>query len=178
MMNKVEDETNLNSICKKFGKQFIKDENDEKLYCPSCGVELAEQYISEESKIPKSGWIKKHRIWASIRPIIILASISVIAIRAPKVISVMKEQKPIRNGTYETDSKTNQCIKNLWKISRLLQEGKLPEKDLVCPVSQKPYVLRTIEGDGDIVVTCPNPELHGFKEIRVTKTYPCPEVIK
>ena len=148
----------------------------EKLICPHCVIELAEHYIHEEVKIPKPERINKQRVWAVLRLIILFASISISTIQTPKLISSLKGEKPIRNGTYETDSKADQCIKNLWIISRLLQESKLLEKDIVCPFSKKPYVLKKI--NEDIVVTCPNPELHGLKEIRVTKKNPCPEVME
>ncbi len=166
-------------ICGKCGKPFSrgeKGEDDEKLICPRCVIELAEQHIPKEEKAPKPERINKRQVWAVLRLIILLASVSLIAIRAPKLISVLKEEQPVRNGTYSTDSQTDKCIKNLWHISRLLQEGKLPEKDMVCPVSKKPYVL--IKKEEDTVVTCPNPELHGLKEIRVTQKNPCPELIK
>lgn len=167
------------AVCTRCGSQFNKDEessDEEKLFCSRCVIELAEQYMSEDAKTQESDQIKKNRVWPVLHPVILIACIFLIAIQAPKLISVIKEQKPIRIGTYETDSKADRCIKNLWHISRMLQEGKLLEKDIVCPVSKKPYVLRKIEGD--ILVTCPNPELHGLKEIRATKIYPCPEVIK
>ena len=103
--------------------------------------------------------------------------ISIIAIQAPKLISAFtKTEKPIRYGTYSTDAGTDQCINNLWRISKVLQEGKLPGKDVVCPVSKKPYVIDT--KGGDIVVRCTNPELHGLKEVRVSKRSPRPEIIK
>ena len=108
--------------------------------------------------------------------IILLACISIIAVQAPKLICAFKGEKPIRYGTYSTDARTDQCINNLWHISKLLQEGKLPGKDILCPMSKKPYVVTTIEED--VAVCCPNPELHRLKEIRVTKKNPIAEVRK
>lgn len=172
-------ETILGTVCNKCGNSFNKGEegsDEKKLLCTRCVIELAEQSIAEKAKTQKPERKNMPKVWVALRLIILLASIFIIAIRAPKLVSVIKEQKPIRNGTYATDSKTNLCIKNLWHISRMLQEGKLPEKDIICPVSKMPYVLRTTEAD--TVVTCPNPELHGLKEIRVSKIYPCPRVIK
>ncbi len=173
------EETNNIVICKKCGKPFKKDKqraDSEQLYCNRCIIELAQQYVPEEAETPKLEQTTKSKVWTALRWIILLACLSVIAIQVPKLFSAFKKVKPIRSGTYSTDKQTDQCIKNLWHISKLLQEGKFPEVDLVCPVSKKPYVVTNIEGD--IVVRCPNPELHGFKEIRVSKSSPCPEIRK
>ncbi len=174
------EEARQTAVCKNCGNQFVKikeeDSDNEKLLCSHCLVKQAEQHIPEKVKISKPKLMNTRKAWKAIRLIIIFASIFIISVRTPKLISVMKEQKPIRSGTYETNSKADQCIKNLWHISRLLQEGKQPEKDIVCPVSNKPYVLKRI--NEDIVAYCPNPDLHGFKEIRVSKTSPRPEVIQ
>lgn len=173
------EETNLNQICKKCGKPFNKSEersDDEALLCPRCVIELAEQQIPEEAKTSKSRGAGLRKAWAVLRLIILITSVCIIGIQAPNLGSVISKQKPIRNGTYKTDGKTDKCIKNLWHISSLLQEDRLPEKNIVCPVSKKPYAIRNL--DADIVVSCPNPELHGFKEIQVAKLSPCPKLTK
>ncbi len=174
------EEPNLNQIiCKKCEKPFKKSEegsDDEASLCPRCVIELAEQQIAEEVKIPESRRIGLRKAWAVLRLIILVASICITGIQAPNLGSAISKQKPIRNGVYKTDGKADKCIKNLWHISSLLQEGRLPEKNIVCPLSKKPYVIRDL--GGDIVVVCPNPELHGFKEIRVAKSSPCPKVTK
>jgi hypothetical protein len=173
------EETRLNQICKKCGKPFKKSEegaDDETLLCPRCLIELAEQKIPEEAKSSKSQGAGWQKAWTILRLIILIASVCIIGIQAPKLVSAISKQKPIRNGAYETDAKTDKCIKNLWHISSLLQEGRLPEKNIVCPLSKKPYVIRDL--DTDIVVSCPNPGLHGFKEIQVAKSSPCPRLKK
>jgi len=174
------DEKDLGAICKKCGKSFTKGEqtaDNEQLYCSSCMIELAEQYVPEEVEISKSKRIRKSRVGVVLLWIILCVCILIIAIQAPKLISALtKEEKPIRYGTYSTDAQTDQCINNLWHISKLLQQGKLPGKDIVCPVSKKPYVVTTIEGD--TVVRCANPRFHGFKEIRVSENDPMPVLIR
>ncbi|MBW2038435.1 MAG: hypothetical protein JRI46_02390 [Deltaproteobacteria bacterium] len=169
------DEKFLGAVCKRCGKPLSEDEQDAD-YCSSCMIELAEQYVPEKAEPPPIKRKRKSRARLVLQWIIFLACISIIAIQSPKLISAFKEGKPLRHGTYSTDAQTDQCIKNLWHISKLLQEGKLPGRDMVCPVSKKPYVVKKIKGD--TVVSCPNPELHGVKEIRVSKKYPIPEVIK
>jgi hypothetical protein len=100
----------------------------------------------------------------------------VMSMQAPRIIAGLKDDKPIRSGTYATDAKTDQCIDTLWQISKLLQEGSLPGKDAVCPVSKKPYGFTTVRGN--LVVRCANPERHGFREMRVSKRAPGPVIIK
>ncbi len=119
---------------------------------------------------------RKRKIRVVSQSVIIAVCIAIIGIQVPNLISSFEEEKPIRYGTYSTDSRTDQCIKNLWHISKLLQEGKLPGNDILCPVSRKPYVVT--ETGGDVEVRTPNPHLYGFKDIRVSKKKPVPELIK
>jgi len=173
------DEKALSAICNRCGKPFNKGEqgaDSDQLYCSRCMIELAEQYVPEEVEISNLKRIRKNRVWVTLLWIIVFVCISIIAIQVPKLISAFKGEKPIRYGTYSTDAQTDQCIKNLWHISKLLQEGKLPGKDLVCPVNKKPYVMTNIEGD--VVVRCANPEFHGFKEIRVSEKDLMPVLMK
>jgi len=174
------EEKGMSAICEKCGKPFSKDEqgaDSERQYCSRCMIEFAEQYVPETSDLSKLKRIRKSQIGVVLLWIVLCVCISIIAIRAPKLISAFtQEPKPIRYGTYSTDAQTDQCIKNLWQISKVLQEGKLPGKDIACPVSKKPYVVDAM--GGDIAVRCANPGLHGFKEIRVSKRFPRPEIIK
>ncbi len=168
------DEKILDAVCKRCGKPLSEDDQGAD-YCSSCMIEVAEQYVPGEEAAPIKRK-RKSRAWLVLQWIILLACITIIAIQFPKLISAFKEDKPLRHGTYLTDEQTDQCIKNLWHISRLLQEGNLPAKDMVCPVSKKPYVVKKI--GGDTVISCPNPALHGVKEIHVSKKCPFPEIIK
>jgi len=172
------DEKGVNAICENCGETFHKDEQgsgSEEQYCSRCMIKLAEEYIPEKTDLSKLKRVTESRIVRALLWIILFICISVIAIQVPKLISAFtKEEKPIRYGTYSTDTQADQCIKNLWRISKLLQEGKLPGKDIACPVSQKPYTVVIMEDDS--IVRCPNPELHGLKEIRISKKVPRPEV--
>ena len=160
------------------GKSFI---------CSRCAALKASQDVVQEidKRIEEKegkkqereiGKRRKSKIWVVSQLVIIAACIAIIAIQVPRLMSTLEEEKPIRYGTYSTDAQTDQCIRNLWRISKLLQEGKLPGKDIVCPASKKPYVMT--ETGGDIVVRSPNPQLYGFKEIRVSKNKPVPELIR
>ncbi len=92
------------------------------------------------------------------------------------IFAANQDIKPLRQDPYNTDVVTDQIIWNLWQISRLIQGGKLPDDTLVCPASKKPFMV--IQTKMDIIVRSPNPELYGFKDIRVSKKNPVPEIIK
>jgi len=119
---------------------------------------------------------RKARLWTGIVLAVGIISIGVICFQAPELMSLFKEDWPIRQGTYRTDEKTDQCIRNLWEIARLLQEGKPPGGHIRCPLSHKAYVI--IHTKDDVVARCPSPGLHGFREIRVSRKHPVPELIK
>lgn len=119
---------------------------------------------------------RREKIWFALQWAILLACSLIILIKAPATVSSMKDEKPVRNGTYNTDPGTDQCIGNLWRAVKLLQEGKAPGPGLLCPESKKPYVIERAQGD--TLVRCPSPEKHRFAEIRASRELPVPEVIK
>jgi hypothetical protein len=169
------DEPKRKALCKGCGKQLSADEKGAE-YCSKCMVERAEEYVPEAPERPSIKREKKSRTWLVVQVAIILAGVAIIALQTPRFISAVKGDRPLRQGTYATDAQADQCIKNLWHIARLIQEGKVPGPDIVCPISKKPYVIR--DTGKDVVVSCPNPELHGFKEMRVSKRRPVPEISK
>jgi hypothetical protein len=120
---------------------------------------------------------EKKRMWVIGQWAIVAICVAIVAYQMPALISAVKsEEKPIRRGTQDTDPQTDQCIKNLWRASRLIQEGKLPDSTLICPASNKPYAI--VRTDEDIIIRSPNPELYGLKDIRVSKKNPIPELVK
>ncbi len=119
---------------------------------------------------------RRKRVVLTVETAVILLCLAVIGIRMPKMIKGFENKKPLRIGTYETDTITDECINDLWKISKMLQKGQIPDNDRICPVSNKPYeVIRT---NNDIIVRCRNTQVHGFGEIRVSKLNPVPEIVK
>jgi hypothetical protein len=109
--------------------------------------------------------------------VLIIILVGIILYQTIALISVSgTDEKPLRKGIWNTDIQTDQCIRNLWKISRLIQDGKVSDNNQVCPASNKPYVI--VRTDDNIIVRSPNPELYGFKDIRVSKKKPIPELIK
>jgi len=169
------DEKMSNTVCKGCGKTLSADEHGAE-YCDSCMIERAEQYVPEAPERPQIKRERKSRVWLVVQLTIILIGVAVMALQTPRFIAALKEGQPLRYGTYATDAQTDQCIKNLWHISRMLQDGKKPPADMVCPVSKKPYNIR--DTGADVVVSCPNPVLHGFQSIQVSKRRPVPEVSK
>ena len=137
--------------------------------------EAAEQLKAREAREAEKEKCKTRRLifqW-----IIIIVCLGIVGYRLPKLADALsRKAKPLRHGTLATDALTDQCIANLWKVSQRIQEGKPVGADLVCPTSKQPFVVRKI-GD-DVVIRSPRPELYGFKEIRVSKKKPMPELIK
>lgn len=119
---------------------------------------------------------RKGKGWEAFWWIIFVLCLAIFAFQVPKIISAFQQERPIRQGPYATDDLTDRCIHNLWIISWRLQEGRIPNTHMVCPASKKPYVIRHLRGD--LVVSCPNPELHGAKELRVSRKHPVPELVR
>ena len=164
-----------NAVCKGCGKALNPDERGAE-YCSRCMIERAEQYVPEAPQKPQIKRERKNRAWLVVQVAIIIIGVAVMALQTPRLIAALHEGQPLRQGTYATDAQTDQCIANLWYIAKLLQEGRLHTNGVTCPLSNKPYEIT--ESGADIVVRCPNPELHGFKELRVSKKNPVPEIRK
>jgi hypothetical protein len=169
------DEEGVNTVCKGCGRTLGADEQGAE-YCSSCMIGRAEEYVPEAQERPPIKRERKSRAWLVVQLTIIVIGVAVMALQTPRLIAALKEGQPLRYGTYATDAQTDQCIKNLWHISKMLQDGKVPPPDMVCPVSKKPYNIR--DTGADIVVSCPNPVPHGFRSIQVSKKHPVPEVSK
>jgi hypothetical protein len=140
------------------------------------GIDRRLEQKEERRQVEDERKKKKSTRYRVFQWVVIFICLGVIATQIPRIISAFEEDKPLRQGTYSTDEKTDLCIKNLWRISRGLQEGKLPGNDMVCPKSGKRYKIT--EEMGDIIVKCPNPETHGFSEIRVSLWEPAPELVR
>jgi hypothetical protein len=165
----------INTVCKGCGKKLSPDEQGTG-YCSCCMIERAEEYVPEAKERPPIKREKKSRAWVMVQVTIIVIGLAVMALQAPRLTAALQEGQPLRQGTYATDAQTDQCIKNLWHISRMIQDGTALPSDMACPLSNKPY---EIEDTGeDIIVRCPNPELHGFQKIQASKRRPVPELSK
>jgi hypothetical protein len=114
-------------------------------------------------------------LWAAVQWGLVLACFGVMIVQVPDLIRVLAEDKPIRQGTYDTDEKTDACIRVLWLASKQLQEGKKPDASLTCPEGGQP--LKVIKVGVDVIVQVPNPEIYGFRDMRISKINPIPELI-
>jgi hypothetical protein len=150
---------------------------DAKPMCRECAFELEQLAAKpgvrgvavEEEKEPLTPEEKQRRaILIGVFAVMFL----VLGIRVWSIAPLLKPAQPLRHGTFETDAVTDRCILKLWKISRQLQDGKLPSPMPLCPLSRKPYDV--IEGENDILVTCPNPEEHGLSRLSISWKRPIP----
>lgn len=120
---------------------------------------------------------KRKKVWVIGQWVILAICAAIIVYQAPTLVwMTQSDVKPVRQGTRNTDERTDLCIQNLWKASKLIQEGRISESTLVCPASNKPFeVIRT---EDDIIVRSPSPELYGVREIRVSRKNPVPKVLQ
>jgi hypothetical protein len=131
----------------------------------------------EDQQARDAGKEKRKTLWLVLQWAVILVCLGVIGYQAPRLADTLGgNEKPLRRGTMATDDRTDQCIANLWRVSKQLQQGGPVGKDLICPASGQPFEIKKA-GD-DVVARSPRPELYGFKEIRVSKKRPVPELIK
>ncbi|MEI6314587.1 MAG: hypothetical protein WCO89_06935 [Syntrophus sp. (in: bacteria)] len=147
------------------------------IYCSQCMMNRAERYIKDtpEEK-PKLQRFRETLAWKIAMIIVLLVCLGVLAYQAPRIWTAFKEPKPIRMGSYETDEVTDKCIKNLWQLAYLIQQGRpAAGQTLVCPASGKPYLIKP---GANPEAHCPNPVTHGFRDIVVTKKTPVPELKK
>jgi hypothetical protein len=136
---------------------------------------LAQQCIREIVEAPKPQFKEIPRRASRLPWIVGIVSFLVIAIQTPFLIAALKDTPPLRIGPYNTDPLADACIKNLWQLSRLLQESEPLTPAIVEPVTHKPYQVKKVAGE--TVVACPNPERHGLTALRISEHSPAPEVI-
>lgn len=153
---------------------------DGKPLCRECAFDLGEKarrprkrLVIREETFPSAQGEKARRRAA-------LGFIGLVAVvflwRIFAVAPLLKPAQPLRNGTYRTDRLADECISQLWELSKLLQEDRLPDTLPLCPQSGRPYVL-TREGD-DTVISCPNPAEHGLEALWVSRFLPPPTAIQ
>ncbi len=172
------DNSGIKRTCQSCGAALRGDEGP---YCSQCQIARDEEAMDEiqaakEEEHPDLPETEKSRTGLVIKVMLLCACVVVIAFQLPRVITSIEGDQPIRKGTYETDALTDECIENLWKISRMLEEGKLPDDSLVCPESGEPYTV--YQDANNPTVVCPNPKAHGLIQLRVSRMFPCPEVVE
>jgi len=146
---------------------------EDMLLCPQCYLAVTERLARERGeKRPTPAKKRKSR---KKEGVLLAAAVLLMLFSAYQWSSALPQldrPSPIRRGYAHYDRGTDACIANLWKAARMLQEGKLPGGELVCPVSGKPY---KVEKKGAVVrVFCPNPERHGASCLYVDNRTFCP----
>lgn len=160
---------------------------DGKPLCRECAFELEQMVLksggkvtSVETKEPLTPEEKQRRITLGIALGVLVLFLGW---RIYAIAPVVAPEKVLRHGTTKTDAVTDRCIQQLWELSRLLQDQKMPGTLPSCPLSGRPYLLVTTSakddfGDtGDTVIRCPNPEGHNLASLSVSLHHPVPSVM-
>jgi hypothetical protein len=151
-------------------------ETDGKPLCRDCIFELDQharksggRVIVEETTAPltREEKIRRTILWSALAVIILI-----LVWRFTAIAPILQPDKPLRNGTYQTDELTDRCIEQLWVLSKQLQEKRLPDGFPSCPRSDRPYVL--VQEEDDIVILCPTPGEHGLTRLSVSYKFPVP----
>jgi hypothetical protein len=153
---------------------------DSKPMCRECTFELEQQAAMpdvgrsrmEAGKEPLTPEEKKRR--AIIFGILAVALLA-LGLRAVAIAPLLKPSQPLRHGTFDTDATADRCINELWKLSRQLQDRRLPSPLPLCPLTGKAYTV--VEGEDDTRIECPNPGEHGLKQLIVSLKKPIPLVV-
>lgn len=160
---------------------------DGKPLCRECAFELEQMALksggkvtSVEIKEPLTPEEKQRRITLGI---VLGVLILFMGWRIYALAPMVAPEKVLRHGTLNTDAVTDRCIEQLWALSRLLQEGKLPDTLPSCPLSGRSYLLVTTSGEedfgdsGDTEIRCPNPEEHRLASLSVSLHQPVPRAV-
>ena len=159
--------------CSKCGMEL--SENDGP-FCMQCRIEGVEDSIPEQKERSRSS-SSSSNVWKYARWGIIVISLSICVYFLFNMHKMIPPEKPIRNGSYETNAITDECIQNLWRAASLLQSHKKIPNDLVCPLCKKTYIITT-DASGVIFISCPDPGGHGCKKLEVNSNNLVPEVRK
>lgn len=118
--------------------------------------DFLEDYLKKEqakpaAPPPPSPERRRHAVIA-LQIAVLTLSCAYIWVSLPAARAAISKVRPLRYGTYSTDRKTDDCIKNLWGLAA----GTLDAAAAVCPTSGARY---TRSGGS---FSCPSPEKHGL----------------
>ena len=114
------------------------------------------------------------RIGPGVGTFVLIAGLVIIGMSAGNFISALEPDRPQYRGAKDLDSVSEACIENLWKITRLIQDGALQWPKMNCPATGQPY--RIVHKSGDTEVSCPSPGKHNVSRMWVSRKSPVPEV--
>jgi hypothetical protein len=153
---------------------------NEKPLCRECAFELEQMNLRpagkmiavDKEKTPLTSEEKNKRIaLISLLGVVIL----ILLIRIYTIAPLLQAPKPIRQGVTATDSLTDECIEQLWRLSKNLQDGKKLNLLLLCPRSSRQYIITELTDD--TIISCPTPEEHGLAKLTVSRRSPIPHAL-
>ena len=153
---------------------------NEKPLCRECAFELEQMNLRpagkmisvDTEKTPLTSEEKNKRIaLISLLGVVIL----ILLIRIYTIAPLLQAPKPIRQGVTATDSLTDECIEQLWRLSKNLQDGKKLNLLLLCPRSSRQYIVTELTDD--TIISCPTPEEHGLAKLTVSRRSPIPHAL-
>lgn len=136
-------------------------------------MEAADARVEERPATPEPTAKRLRGIPRAVLYGICLVCLIVIAWRGPSFVQSLQPQHPIRTGPYTTRGDCDGCVENLWVYSAALIDGRRLPDDLVCPATDKPYLVT--ESTAGIVASCPNPAEHGLAALSVGRGVRVPE---
>ncbi len=165
---------NTKKRCLRCGQLF--DEEHSGDYCSRCQIEMAEEKMEkapDATVTPAKS--RKHRFPSIFKWLILAVCIGIIAYNLFILsrLFIFKEET-FKEPTVDKDAVL--CMANLEEIKELLKKGESPGDTFVCPVSGLAYKIE-ISGN-DTIIFCPNPEKHGFKQLKISLKDSLAEVIK
>jgi len=150
---------------------------DEKPLCRECAFELEQMALKpggkkvevEDEKAPLTPEEKTRRIaLVSLLAVIVL----ILLIRIYTIAPMLQPPKPLRQGVATTDSLTDKCIEQMWRLSKDLQEHNLPNILPICPKSSRQYIVTELTDD--TIISCPDPVEHGLEKLTISLNSPIP----
>ncbi len=158
----------------------IPKRRDGKPLCRECAFELEQMTLqtgggkieTEVESTPLTPEEKTRRIAL----ISLLAfTVLILLIRIYTIAPLLQAPKPLRQGVTATDSTTDKCIEQLWRLSRNLQDGQLPNILPLCPKSFRQYIVTELTDD--TIISCPAPGEHGLEKLTVSLSSPIPHAL-
>ena len=145
--------------------------------------ELLEQGEKEETPFMAGGYQyseeteRRSDKWEKFHMAIVVLSCVFIAIRIGGSLAdpAALNQDQVRRQVQARDQLEN-CMLVFWEIAAVLENGGTPDPSMSCAEAGMPNLITMV--GGDLVVSHPRPELHGYSEIVVSRSNPVPRLVQ
>ncbi len=152
---------------------------DKSPLCQACRIAAAEQTVAlshQEADSADAGESVSSRrkiviLWVKIAFIVLGIGVSLWNLRYFS--NVVHPVKALRLGSYNTDSGTDKCVRNLWKAVATAQQG--DRTVFSCPLTGRPYTVT--KSTAGVIMACPNPQSHDVKAISAGGNFGVPVVV-